>query len=348
MLAAVTHERKTVSIRKIIGVACAVVSAGALVAPASGLAATLTGSGSTFVAPIEAEWGSAWGTSTGNSVQYQAVGSGQGIKDISNRLVDFGASDAPLNPDQAAACRGCYQIPWALAAVGIGYNLKGVTGLRLTGPVIAKIYLGQITNWSDPAIKALNKGKNLPDLAITPLHRSDGSGTTYAFTDYVSRVSPEFKTRVGNSTTVSWPVGPGGNGNAGVVSLLDSTNGAISYNEVSYLIAHREPAAAIQNAGKKFVFPNLNAIAAAGRTVKSVPASNEMHIVNPSKTAKTAYPISTFTYVIVPSDAKQKVLIKDFVNYVIGKGQRFGPALDFAPIPKIVVAAAKRTLAKLG
>ena len=328
---------------------CAALCASAVLAalPALASAATLTGSGATFVAPIEAEWGSAWGQATGNTVQYQAVGSGAGIRDISNRLVDFGASDAPLTAAQAAQCNGCYQIPWALGAVGIGYHLNGVKGLRLTGTVVALIYLGKITKWNDPQIQRLNKGKNLPDLTITPLHRSDGSGTTYAFADYESRVSTSFKSQIGVATSVNWPLGPGGNGNAGVVALLDSTNGAISYNEVSYLIAHHEPAAQIRNRAGKWLYPNLNAIAAAGRTVKRVPANNEMHIVNPPKKAKNAYPISTFTYAIVPGDAEQGALLKQFITYAVGTGQRFGPALDFAPIPRAVKKAALATLAKI-
>ena len=331
--------------RRLSGIVCVILALAAI--PASASAATLTGSGATFVAPIMAEWAASWGQATGNTVQYQSVGSGQGIRDISSRLTDFGASDAPLNTDQAAACKGCYQIPWALGAVGIGYHLEGIKALRLTGPVIAKIYLGQIKQWNDPAIQSLNKGKTLPSLAITPLHRSDGSGTNYAFTDFMSRVNPQFKSQIGNATSVTWPIGPGGNGNAGVVALLDSTNGAISYNEVSYLIAHHEPAAKIRNAGGRWLYPNLSAIAAAGRTIKKVPANNEMHIVNPSKRAKSAYPIATFTYAIVPGDAKQGALLKQFITYVVGQGQRFGPALDFVPIPKIVKKAALSTLSKI-
>jgi phosphate transport system substrate-binding protein len=342
-------ERKAVYFRRLIGVGCAALCATAALAvlPAWASAATLTGSGSTLVAPIEAEWAAAWGQATGNTVQYQSVGSGAGIRDISNRLVDFGASDAPLTAAQAAQCNGCYQIPWALGAVGIGYHLNGVKGLHLNGTVVALIYLGKITKWNDPQIQRLNKGKSLPDLAITPLHRSDGSGTTYAFADYMSRVSTSWKSQIGTSTSVNWPVGPGGNGNAGVVALLDSTNGAISYNEVAYLIAHHEPAAAIRNRAGKWLFPNLSAIAAAGRTVKSVPANNEMHIVNPPKKAKNAYPIATFTYAIVPGNAKQAALLKQFVTYVVGTGQRFGPALDFAPIPSAVKKAALATLSKI-
>jgi phosphate transport system substrate-binding protein len=272
------------------------------------------------------------------------VGSGTGISDISNRLVDFGASDAPLTPAQFAGCNGCYQIPWALSAVGIGYHLAGVSGLHLTGSVIAKIYLGQITNWNDPAIKRLNKTKNLPNLKITPLHRSDGSGTTYAFTDYESRVSSAFRSQIGNSTSVNWPVGVGAKGNAGVVAVLDSTNGAMSYNEVAFLIAHHEPAAAIQNAAGRFQYPNLNQIENAAQVVKSVPASNEMHIVNPPRRARNAYPISTFTYAIVPGNAPQGALLVQFIRYALGAGQRFGPPLDFAPIPTVVLRASKATL----
>jgi phosphate transport system substrate-binding protein len=334
-------------LKRLIGLGCAALSVSAVFGVAAASAATLNGAGSTFVAPIEAEWGSTWGNATGNTVNYQAVGSGTGIKDISNGLVDFGASDAPLNAAQQGACANCYQIPWALSGDGIGYHLSGVRGLHLTGAVIAAIYLGQITNWSDPKIKALNKRINLPNLAITPLHRSDGSGTSYAFTDYESRVSSAFKNQIGVSTSVSWPVGPGGTGNAGVVSLLDSTNGAISYNEVSYLIAHHEPAAAIQNAAGKWEYPNLNEIESAARTVKSVPANNEMHIVNPPRSARNAYPISTFTYVIVPANAPQGTLLKQFIAYVLGAGQRFGPALDFAPIPRVVLRASQATLAKI-
>jgi phosphate transport system substrate-binding protein len=330
-----------------LGVSCAVVAAGAALGTATASAGTLNGSGATFVAPIMAEWTSAWGNATGNTVNYQAVGSGAGIRDITNRLTDFGASDAPLNPSQAAACNNCYQIPWALGAVGIGYHLGGVRGLRLTGSVIAKIYLGDITNWSDPQIKHLNPHKKLPNLGITPLHRSDGSGTTYAFTDYLSRVSKSFKSKVGNATSVSWPVGPGANGNAGVVALLDSTNGAISYNEVSYLIAHHEPAAAVRNRAGRYKYPNLHEIEAAARVVKRVPANNEMHIVNPPRRAKNAYPIASFTYGIVPATSPQAPLLQQFIGYVLSSGQKFGPALDFAPIPKIVLRAARNTLAKI-
>jgi phosphate transport system substrate-binding protein len=313
---------------------------------AAASAATLTGAGSTFAAPIVQEWDAAWGTSTGNSVTYSAVGSGTGYKDIVQGLVDFGASDAPLsaysNPPS-----NLIQIPWGLSAVGVGYNLPGIHKLHLTGPVVAQVYLGQITKWNDSRIRRLNPGVPLPNLTITPIHRSDGSGTTYAFTDYLDRVSPSWKRQVGSSTVVHWPVGPGGNGNSGVMAILGSTRGGMSYNEVSYLIAHQLPAAAIQNAAGKYEYPNLTNIAAAGNTVKSVPANREMHIVNPSRRVKNAYPISTFTYAIVPTNASQGALLRSFIGYAINGGQNLGPRIDFVPIQRVVRRASQAALARV-
>ncbi|MGZ6570906.1 MAG: phosphate ABC transporter substrate-binding protein PstS [Solirubrobacteraceae bacterium] len=335
--------------KKLIALTIGAIAACATMAiPASAMAATITGAGSTLVAPIEAEWANAWDAKTGNSVTYSAVGSGTGIKDISSRLVDFGASDAPMTPTQAIACHSCWQIPWALSATGVGFNLHGVRKLRLSGPVIAGIYLGQITNWNDSRIARLNKGVHLPNLKITPVFRSDGSGDTYAFTNYLSEISSTWKNKVGFATTVSFPAGVGGNGNSGVTAVLESTNGSIAYIAVSYLIAHSLPAAAIQNRAGRFEYPNLVNIENAAKTVTHVPGNNELHIVNPPKSAKIAYPISTFTYAIVPASAPQGALLKQFITYAIGPGQSFGPALDFAPIPKVVLNAAKRTLGKIG
>jgi phosphate transport system substrate-binding protein len=315
------------------------------VTPAGAMGATLTGAGSTLVAPLEAEWANTFDGQTGNTVTYNPVGSGTGIKDITSRLVDFGASDAPLTSTQAASCNGCLMIPWALSATGVGYHLNGVGRLRLTGPVLAGIYLGQITNWNDSRIRSLNPGVHLPNLAITPVFRSDGSGDTYAFTNYLAEVSGSWRSRVGFATTVSFPKGVGGSGNSGVTAVLESTNGSIAYIAVSYLIAHKLPAAALKNAAGKFEYPNLANIENAAQTVKHVPASNELHIVNPSKRARIAYPVSTFTYAIVPSSAPQGALLKQFISFAIGrKGQAFGPALDFAPIPKVVLNAAKRAI----
>jgi phosphate transport system substrate-binding protein len=333
----------------------ACMTAGFGVSPAAaGAAATLTGAGSTLVAPLESAWGIDFERRYGDTVTYGSVGSGAGISQITARTVDFGASDAPLTSAQAAACKAgsspaeeCIQIPWALGGIGISFNLPGIHGLHLTGPVIAAIYLGQITNWDAPQIKKLNKGVKLPNLKITPAFRSDGSGTTYGFTDYMSRISSTWKSSVGNATTVSFPTGVGGKGNAGVTAVVQSTVGAIGYIEVSYIIAHGLSAAGVENAGGKFVLPNLKNIEAAGNTVKHVPANNEMHIVDPPKKYPLAYPISTFTYCIVPLGSAKKELLASWIFYAITRGQAFGPPLDFVPIPKIVFNAANKSINEL-
>lgn len=334
---------------------CAAVIAGCVfgLSTAAASAATLNGAGSTLVAPIEAEWATAWQNSTGNSVIYSAVGSGSGYKDIAGGLVDFGASDAPLSVYSTPPCVNCIQIPWALTATGVSYKINGLrlprgTNLHLTGAVLAEIYLGQITNWNDPRIRALNKGASIPSTPITVLWRSDASGDTYAFTRYLSDVSGAFAGKVGSSTTVSFPVGVGAKGNSGMASALAGTNGGIAYIAVSYLIADRLPAVGIKNAAGRYVVPNLGAIEAAAAIVHSVPSDNQLTIVDPPKRAKSAYPISTFTYAIVPTTAKNGSLLQSFIDYALGAGQQFGPALDFAPLPKVVLAADRATVGRIG
>jgi phosphate transport system substrate-binding protein len=304
---------------------------------------SITGAGSTLVAPLMQRWSQDFESKFSIGVTYGAVGSGSGIAQITARTVDFGASDAPLTGAQRGACNRCYQIPWALTATGVAFHLNGVRQLRLTGPIVAAIYMGQITNWNDPAIKKINPGVNLPDLKITPAYRSDGSGDTYAFTDYLSRVSKAWKSKIGFSTQVSFPTGVGGKGNDGVTAIVNSTNGAISYISASYIIAHGLGAAALKNAAGRFEYPNLANIKAAAVGVK-IGRFNEMHIVNPPKKLKSAYPLSTFTYVIVPKTTSKKALLSKFILYAMGKGQAFGAALDFAPIPKSVLSAGRKTV----
>jgi phosphate transport system substrate-binding protein len=329
-----------------VAAAIACLAAG-LTASNAAAAGSLTGAGSTLVAPLEAYWAQEFQHLYGDSVTYAAVGSGAGIAQISARTVDFGASDAPMTSAQAASCNGCVQIPWALTATGVAFHLEGIRKLNLTGPVIVSIFLGQITNWNDPAIAKLNKGTNLPNLKITPVFRSDGSGDTFAFTDYLSRVSPVWKRQIGSATSVTFPVGVGGKGNAGETAIVSSTNGAISYISASYIIAHQLGAAAVKNAAGNFEYPNLSNIENAAQSVKSVPANDEMHIVNPSKKYRIAYPISTFTYAIIPRSAPQKQLLASWVYYAMTAGQKFGAALDFAPIPKVVKKAGLKVLKTL-
>jgi phosphate transport system substrate-binding protein len=210
--------------------------------------------------------------------------------------------------------------------------------------VIANIYLGKITAWNDPAIKALNPKVSLPSTKITPVFRSDGSGTTYNFTDYLTRVSPEFKSKVGNSTSVSFPTGIGGRGSSGLAGVVKNTEGGIGYVDIAYALANHIKFASVRNAAGKFVTPGLRAIAAAGATVKRVPAGNEMHIVNPPKTYPLAYPICTFSYVLLPTKTDKAPELRKFVFYALTQGQKFGPKLLFVPIPHVVLFAAERTL----
>ncbi|HEY7953561.1 MAG TPA: phosphate ABC transporter substrate-binding protein PstS [Solirubrobacteraceae bacterium] len=319
----------------------------ALTASNAAAAGSLTGAGSTLVAPLEAYWAQEFQHLYGDTVTYAAVGSGAGIAQISARTVDFGASDAPMTSAQAASCNQCVQIPWALTATGVAFHLEGIRKLNLTGPIVAEIFLGKITNWDAPAIAKINKGIKLPNLNITPVFRSDGSGDTFAFTDYLSRISPTWKSKVGNATSVTFPVGVGGKGNDGVTAVVSSTNGAIGYISASYIIAHHLGAAALQNAAGFFEYPNLSNIEQAAQSVKSVPANNEMHIVNPPKKYRIAYPLSTFTYAIIPKSAPQKQLLASWVYYAMKAGQKFGAALDFAPIPKVVLKAGEKTVKSL-
>jgi phosphate transport system substrate-binding protein len=320
------------------GVVASVVFGLTSVAAAS--AAPLSGAGSTLVAPIEAEWAAAWAQSTGNpQPTYQAVGSGAGLKDIGSGLVDFGGSDAPLSAS-TTPCNGCFQIPWALTATGVGFNVPGVHRLHLTGAVLAKIYLGQISNWNNRAITSLNKGEHFPNLAITPIHRADGSGDSYAFTDFLSSVSPQWRSSIGRATKPNFPKGPGATGNGGMVTVLQQTNGGIAYIAVSYMIAHHLAAAAIKNQAGNYEVPNLRNIANAA-SVGHEAGNGEIHIVNPPRRAKIGYPISTFTYAILqPTDPLGNGgLLQQFVKYALGPGQSFGPALDFVPLPKNIKAA---------
>ena len=308
---------------------------------------TITGAGSTFVQPLVAAWTPALGHAFGYSVQYSGVGSGAGIQAITSNQVDFGASDAPLTPDQATACKGCVQIPWALSATSIAYNVPGApVHLKLDGTTIAKIFLGQITNWNDPAIKALNKGSSLPDLKITPIYRSDGSGTTYNFTDYLSHVSGDWKSKVGNSTSVQFPAGLGGRGSSGVAGLVSRTDGGITYVDVAFALKNHIRFAAVKNRAGKFLYPSLRRITAAANAFPKVPANNEMHIVDPPKSAPLAYPISTFTYVIVPQQTPHAAELRKLIFWALTQGQKpqYSASLLFAPLTKSVLVASEKTL----
>lgn len=327
--------------------ALAVSSAGAT--PAKRTDIVLQGAGSTLIQPALAIWQPIYSQARGVTVNYSGIGSGGGIAAITSRTVDFGASDAPLTPDQAAQCKGCVQIPWALTATVPVYNIPGVadTKLRLDGPTLAKIFLGQVKTWNDAAIKKLNPGLKLPSTSITTVHRSDGSGDTYAFTDYLSKVSPTWKSEVGNATSVSWPGGVGGKGNPGVAALVSSTPGSIGYISDAYVIQNHIAKARMKNASGRYTLPSVKSIEQAAQTVTKVPADNHMSIVNPPKNKKyaDAWPLSTFTYIIVPQSTAKAKVIKNFVSWALTHGQAPIRKLVFAPMPLVVVKAANKTLA---
>jgi phosphate transport system substrate-binding protein len=305
---------------------------------------TLVGAGSTLVAPLVAQWQSPYSTARGVTVAYSAIGSGGGIQQMTARTVDFGASDAPLSPELAKACKGCVQIPWALAATTVSYNLPGLSKpLRLSGPVIADMYLGKIKAWNDPRIQRLNPGVNLPSTVVRPFYRSDGSGDTYAFTDFLSHVSPVWKSKVGVSTVVSWPTGAGAAKNSGVVAAVQSNPGAIGYVAIGNAVGAKLTFADVQNQAGTFVRPSTKTIAVAGQTAQ-FGKDNSASIVDPPASAKTAYPISTFTYVIFPRSSSKLSTIKPFLNYAVTAGQKFAPALEFAPLPQSVAAKDRATI----
>jgi phosphate transport system substrate-binding protein len=318
-------------------------SSGSSSSSSTGGSKTLVGAGSTLVAPLVGVWEPVYDTKEGVAITYGAIGSGGGIEQAIARTVNFGGSDAPLTPTQMSACK-CLEIPWALAAVAVAYHVNGVpNGLHFTGPVLANIWLGKIKAWNDPAIKALNPGVNLPSTPIVPVHRTDGSGDTYAFTDYLSEVSPQFKSQVGNATTVSWPGGIGGKGNSGVGGAMSSTNGAIAYITLAYVLENKFDSGLVQNAAGKYVAPSIPSILAAAASLNTVPTGGTqgVSITDPPTSAPTAYPISTFTYVIIPPGNSASVVtaLKTFIGWAITTGQPLGAKLDFAPLPSGVVKA---------
>jgi phosphate transport system substrate-binding protein len=329
-----------------LAVSALAISGGAGASQAKTADSSLTGAGSTFVSKLVQAWTPKVQSALGIKVTYGPIGSGGGINAVTSRTVDFGASDAPLSGDQFAACKGCVQIPWALSATSIAYRGDALPNhLRMTGKVVAGIFLGKIKRWNDPAIKKLNKGKSLPDLAITVIHRSDNSGTTYNITEYLNSVSKEWKSGPGKGVAVDWPTGVGARGSAGVSAALSQTNGGITYVDVAFSLANHFKFAAIQNRAGVYQIPGLNSIKAAGATILQVaPNNGGISIVNPSKRQPLAYPICTFTYVIVPTQTSKAAELKRFIRWALTKGQADGPKLLFSPLPKVVLKAGLKTL----
>jgi phosphate transport system substrate-binding protein len=311
-------------------------------------ASSLKGAGSSFVSPLVSTWVAPYDAATGVHIDYSPIGSGGGIAAITNRTVDFGASDAPMTADQFTACKGCVQIPWALSATSIAYNLDGVSPhLKLTGKVLADIYLGKVTKWNDPALQKLNPKAQLPDMAITPIFRSDSSGTSFNFTDYLSKASSEWSEKVGTGTQVNFPAGTGGRGSSGVSAVLARTKGGIIYVDIAFALRNHFSTFRVQNKSGKFALPGLAQIKDAASTVKTIPDDNSLSIVNPPKSKGEAYPICTFTYIIVPLQTASAPELKKFIFWALTGGQKYGPKLLFASIPKVVLVRAEKTLTKI-
>jgi phosphate transport system substrate-binding protein len=302
----------------------------------------INGAGATFPDPIYQKWFSEYNKLHPTvRINYQAVGSGAGIRQLTTQTVFFGASDGPMTPDQLLAAPGkVLHFPTVLGGVVPVYNIPGVTTeLKFSGGVLAKIFMGTISKWNDAGITALNPGVNLPNTDITVAHRSDGSGTTYIFTDYLAKVSPEWKKGVGVNTAVSWPVGVGGKGSDGVTGLVRQTPGAIGYVELTYALANKLSYGSVQNAAGKFVLASTDSVtAAAEAATKSMPADFRVSITNPP--GDTAYPIASFTWLLFyenPKDKAQGKIMGDFLKWAITDGQKFAADLGYAPLPKAVV-----------
>jgi phosphate transport system substrate-binding protein len=325
--------------------AAATLGCGASFAAAGSTAGSLKGAGSTFVFPLVSQWQANY---KGAQITYGSVGSGAGIAAITARTVDFGASDAPLTKDQLSACKGCLQIPWALSATSVPYNVPGVSyGLKLTGAVLADMYLGKIKSWNDRRIKRINPGVKLPNLKVTPVYRSDASGTSFNFTDYLARVSREWKNRVGTGTQPNFPTGVGGRGSSGLAGVVSRTDGAIGYVDVAYSLKNKFEVAKIQNKAGRFALPGMRGIAATAATITRVPKNGFISVVNPPKTQAKAYPICTFTYVVVPLKSNKAAALKQFISWATTSGQSYGAKLLFYPLPKIVRTADKQLIRRI-
>jgi phosphate transport system substrate-binding protein len=309
----------------------------------------LQGAGATFPNPLYQKWVSEYGKQQSNiKIDYQSVGSGAGIKQIKERTIDFGASDSPMKDDDLKAAPGeILHIPTVLGAVVITYNLTGVSQpLRFTPDVVADIFLGKIKKWSDPRLKTDNAGVTLPDADITVVHRSDGSGTSAVFTDYLSKVSAEWKEKVGSGTSPNWPIGLGGKGNEGVTGQVKATPNTIGYVELAYAVQNKLPAGVIKNKTGSFVEPSIDAVTAAAAAALSM-TPDDLRVSITDAPGAAAYPISSYTYLLVYKDQndalKGKVLV-DFLWWGIHDGEAFAKDLMYAPLPADII---KRAEAKI-
>jgi phosphate transport system substrate-binding protein len=321
-------------------------------AGSSGGAAQINGAGATFPYPIYSKWFAEYNRAhPGVEINYQSIGSGGGIRQLTNRTVFFGASDGPMTDEQlAAAPDRVLHLPTVLGADVPAYNLPGITQpVKFTGPVLADIFLGKIARWNHPDLARINPGVNLPASAITVVHRSDGSGTTYIWVDYLAKVSPEWKSKVGVATSVNWPVGIGGKGNEGVAGLVQQTPGSIGYVELIYALQNNIAYGEVENANGEFVRATEASVTkAAEAAAANMPADFRVSITN--ATGPGAYPIASFTWLLFfenPSDKAQARTMVDFMKWALTDGQRFASELGYAPLPSNVVEMEMKALERI-
>ena len=312
---------------------------------------TLNGAGATFPYPMYSKWFSEYHKLHSDiEINYQAIGSGGGIRQMLAGTVDFGASDGPMTDEQLAQSKEkILHVPTVLGAVVPAYNVPGVSGdVKFTPEMIAGIFLGKITNWNDKAIAAANPGVKFPDQPIIVVHRSDGSGTTYIFTDYLSKVSSDWQSTVGKGTSVKWPVGLGGKGNEGVAGVIRQMQGALGYVELIYAVQNNIPYGIVRNAAGVYVKASLESVTAAAGSVKSMPADFRVSITNAP--GKDAYPISSFTWLLIPAQAKSPdkgKILQDFLNWMLDDGQKMTASLTYAPLPQNVAEKVRAEVKQL-
>lgn len=323
--------------------AAAVGLAAALGAP-SAQAVDITGAGASFVFPLMSKWSTDYNAATGNKVNYQSIGSSGGIAQIKAGTVDFGSSDAPLNSEDLAAA-GLVQFPSVIGGVVPVVHLAGIEPgqLKLNGPVLADIFLGKVSKWNDPAITVLNEGVALPDTKITIVHRSDGSGTTFNFVNYLSKVSPEWKEKVGEGTSVQWPTGLGGKGNEGVAAYVKQVKNAIGYVELSYALQNKMTFAQMQNAAGKYVTPSAESFAAAAASADWANAA-DFSLVITNAPGDAAWPITATNFILMhaqPKDAARSQGTREFFTWAYENGKQQAAALDYVPLPDTLVEQVK-------
>jgi phosphate transport system substrate-binding protein len=309
---------------------------------------TLSGAGATFPYPMYSKWFSEYSKShSGVEINYQSIGSGGGIRQVTAGTVDFGASDMPMTDKQLQESKTkILNLPTVLGADVPAYNIPGVTGeVKFTPEVLAGIFMGKISKWNDKAITSVNPGVNFPDKDIIVVHRSDGSGTTFIWTDYLSKVSPEWKSQVGSDTSVKWPVGLGNKGNEGVSGLIRQMSGSIGYVELIYAVQNNIPYGSVRNSAGNFIKASLESVSAAAASSPKMPPDFRVSITNAP--GKDAYPIASFTWLLIPvpsKDAAKGKILNDFLNWMVTDGQKMTAALSYAPLPDNVVAKEKEAI----